>query len=57
MLDHIFYTQNLKDGKDLEVDVKSFEIYLPPFALREVKKGLGSENEKRHKSFFSAKKI
>ena len=45
-LDHIFYTSALADGKDLEVDVKSFEIYLPSFALKQIKKGMGSEDEK-----------
>ncbi len=45
-LDHIFYTSALHDGKDLEVDVKSFEVYLPSFALKQIKKGMGSEDEK-----------
>ena len=45
-LDHIFYTSALADGKDLEIDVKSFEIYLPSFALKQVKKGQGTEDEK-----------
>ncbi len=45
-LDHIFYTSMLSDGKDLELDVKTFEIYLPSFALKQVKKGMGSDDEK-----------
>ena len=57
MLDHIFYTGALKDGKDLEVDVASFEIYLPQFALKEVKKGLGSEDEKDKKVFLAPKRF
>lgn len=52
MLDHIFFTSALKDGKDLEIDVASFEIYLPKFALKEVRKGLGSEDEKDVKTFM-----
>lgn len=57
MLDHIFYTSALKDGKDLELDVASFEIYLPQFALKEVKKGLGSEDEKDIKVFMAPKRF
>lgn len=57
MLDHIFYTSALKDGKDLELDVASFEIYLPQFALKEVKKGLGSEDEKDRKVFLAPKRF
>ncbi|MBY0413952.1 MAG: hypothetical protein K2Q18_07295 [Bdellovibrionales bacterium] len=53
MLDHIFYTAALKDGKGLEIDVPSFEIYLPNFALKEVKKGLGSEDEKDRRIFMA----
>lgn len=53
MLDHIFYTSALKDGSGLEVDVPSFEIYLPSFALKEVRKGLGSEDEKDRKIFMA----
>lgn len=45
-LDHIFYTSALQDGKDLELDIKSFEIYLPSFALKQLKQGMGSEDEK-----------
>lgn len=45
-LDHIFYTSALTDGKDLEIDIKTFEIYLPTFALKQIKKGMGSEDEK-----------
>lgn len=52
MLDHIFYTSALHDGKDLEINVSSFEIYLPKFALKEVKKGMGSEDEKDQRVFM-----
>ncbi|MBC7427143.1 MAG: hypothetical protein H7336_00940 [Bacteriovorax sp.] len=48
-LDHIFYTGALHDGKDLELDVASFEVYLPTFALKELKRKAGSEDEKDHK--------
>jgi predicted extracellular nuclease len=52
MLDHIFYTNALRDGKGIELDLASFEIYLPKFALKEVKKGIGSEDEKDHRVFM-----
>lgn len=46
-LDHIFYTSALKDGTSgLTVDVPSFEVYLPSFALKELKRKAGSEDEK-----------
>ena len=48
-LDHIFYTGALHDGKELELDVASFEVYLPNFALKEFKRKAGSEDEKDHK--------
>lgn len=59
MLDHIFYTSALKDGKDLEIDVASFEIYLPKFALKEVRKGLGrgGDDEKDVKTFLAPKRF
>lgn len=57
MLDHIFYTSALKDGKDLEIDVSSFEIYLPKFALKEVRQGIGSEDEKDRKVFLAPKRF
>ncbi len=57
MLDHIFYTSALKDGKDLELDVGSFEIYLPAFALKEVKIGQGREDEKDLKVFMAPKRF
>lgn len=49
-LDHIFYTSALKYGTSgLKLDLASFEVYLPSFALKEVKKGMGSEDEKDRK--------
>ena len=57
MLDHIFFTSALNDKKGLEIDVASFEIYLPQFALKEVKKGLGSEDEKDKKVFMAPKRF
>jgi hypothetical protein len=53
MLDHIFYTSALRDNKGLELDLPSFEIYLPTFALKEVRKGVGSEDEKDRKVFMA----
>jgi predicted extracellular nuclease len=48
-LDHIFYTSALKDGTSgLTVDVPSFEVYLPSFALKELKRKAGTEDEKNH---------
>lgn len=57
MLDHFFYTQALKDGKDMEISLPSFEIYLPQFALKEMKKGIGSEDEKDRKVFMVPKRF
>lgn len=48
-LDHIFYTSALYDGKDLEVDISSFEVYLPTFALKELSRKAGSDDEKDRK--------
>lgn len=48
-LDHIFYTAALHDEKDLEVDVASFEVYLPSFAMKELKRKAGSDDEKDRK--------
>jgi predicted extracellular nuclease len=46
-LDHIFYTSELKDGTSgLKLDLPSFEVYLPSFALKELKRKAGSEDEK-----------
>jgi endonuclease/exonuclease/phosphatase family metal-dependent hydrolase len=48
-LDHIFYTAALHDGKDMELDVASFEVYLPTFALKELSRKAGSEDERDRK--------
>jgi endonuclease/exonuclease/phosphatase family metal-dependent hydrolase len=48
-LDHMFYTSELKDGKaGLKLDLPSFEVYLPSFALKELKRKAGSDDEKSH---------
>ena len=57
MLDHFFYGQKLKDGKDLEINLASFEIYLPQFALKEVSKRTGTDDEKDHKVFMAPKRF
>lgn len=57
MLDHFFINQNLKDSKDLDINLKSFEIYLPAFALKEVRQGIGSEDEKDRKVFLAPKRF
>lgn len=49
MLDRIFYSKNLKDNKGLEINIASFEIYLPDFALTEKKVGF-RDDKKRRKS-------
>lgn len=56
-LDHIFYTSLLQDGQDLEIDLSSFEIYLPSFALKEVKKRQGSDDEGDHKTIMIPKRF
>lgn len=46
-LDHIFYTSALKDGAaGLKLDLPTFEVYLPSFALKELKRKAGSDDEK-----------
>lgn len=46
-LDHIFYTSELKDGSaGLKLDLPSFEVYLPTFALKELSRKAGSDDEK-----------
>ena len=58
MLDHIFYNGNLSDKSALEVDVASFEIYLPNFALKEVKvSGSKREDEKDVKVYMAPKRF
>jgi endonuclease/exonuclease/phosphatase family metal-dependent hydrolase len=57
MLDRFFYNQALKDGKDMEVNVSSFEIYLPQFALKEENKSSGTEDEKDRKVFLTPKRF
>lgn len=37
-LDHFFTNKVLADGKDLEISIKSFEIYSPTFITEEIKK-------------------
>lgn len=37
-LDHIFVNKNLMDGRDIEVSVKSFEVYSPAFLTYDLKK-------------------
>jgi hypothetical protein len=45
----MFYTSELKDGKGgLKLDLPSFEVYLPSFALKELKRKAGSDDEKSH---------
>ncbi len=58
MLDHIFYNAALSDKAQLEIDVGSFEIYLPNFALKEVKvSGSKRDDEKDVKVFMAPKRF
>ena len=43
MLDRIFYSPNLTDGKDLEVTPESFRIHMPKAVLREWTIGKGDD--------------
>ena len=46
-LDHIFYTNSLQDASSgLKVDLPTFEVYLPAFALKELRRKAGTEDEK-----------
>jgi endonuclease/exonuclease/phosphatase family metal-dependent hydrolase len=57
MLDRFFYNQALKDSKDMEVNVSSFEIYLPQFALKEESTSSGTEDERDRKVFLTPKRF
>ncbi len=56
MLDHIFYNQALSDKAALEIDVGSFEIYLPNFALKEVKIAASKRDDEKDVKVFMAPK-
>lgn len=48
-LDHIFINKNLMDGKDLEISLKSFEVYSPSFLTFDLKKKFYEGDEKNMK--------
>jgi endonuclease/exonuclease/phosphatase family metal-dependent hydrolase len=54
-LDHFFVTNNLMDRKDLDVTLKSFEIYSAPFMTHEMKKMI--DNQKIVKLVLAPKKF
>jgi len=46
MLDRFFISKNLSDSKEVEVDVKKFEIFSPKFILKELKKKNSDSDDK-----------
>lgn len=57
MLDHFFVNANLKDGKDLEVKLSTFEIYSPKFIVKELSKFDGNPEEGNRKIIFTPKRF
>jgi len=56
-LDHFFVNRVLSDGKDLEVRIKSFEIFSTPFMTHELKKKTHSDEGKNIKIVLAPKRF
>ncbi len=56
-LDHFFMNANLKDGKYLEVNLKTFEIFSPSFIQKELKKKIRDGEEKSIKIVLAPKRF
>ncbi len=56
-LDHFFANGELLDGKDLDVDVASFQIYAPKFMTHELKKKTYDGEEKNIKIVIAPKRF
>ena len=56
-LDHFFMNANLHDGKDLEVNLKTFQIFSPNFIKKEIKKKIRRGEEKGIKIVMAPKKF
>jgi endonuclease/exonuclease/phosphatase family metal-dependent hydrolase len=56
-LDHFFMNAKLQDGKDLEVNLKTFEIFSPSFIQTEIKKKVHIGEEKSVKIVIAPKRF
>lgn len=56
-LDHIFINNELSDGKELEADIASFQIYSPKFMLHDLKKKFYDGEEKNVKVVIVPKRF
>jgi endonuclease/exonuclease/phosphatase family metal-dependent hydrolase len=54
-LDHFFMNAKLQDGKDLEVNLKTFEIFSPSFMQKEIKKKVKNGEDKSIKIVMAPK--
>lgn len=57
MLDHFFINSNMKDGKDMDVKVSTFEIYNPQFITKELSKITGTSDEADRKIILAPKRF
>lgn len=56
-LDHLFMNSKLSDGRDLEVNLKTFEIFSPTFLKKEIKKKIKNGEEKSIKIVMAPKRF
>lgn len=56
-LDHIFVNKNLMDGSDLEIIVKSFDVYSPSFLTFDLKKKFYEGEERNEKIIVVPKRF
>jgi hypothetical protein len=54
-LDHFFMTTNLHDGKGMEINLKTFEIFSPSFLKKEIKKKIKNGEDKSIKIVMAPK--
>lgn len=57
MLDHFFINKNLKDGKDMDIKISTFEVYSPKFLVKELSKFDGSPDEGNRKIILAPKRF
>lgn len=57
MLDHFMINTNLKDGKDMDVKLSTFEIHAQPFMVKELSKITGTDDEKDRKIILAPKRF
>jgi endonuclease/exonuclease/phosphatase family metal-dependent hydrolase len=57
MLDHFFINNNMKDGKEMDVKIATFEIYNPTFITKELSKITGTSDEADRKIILAPKRF